>query len=126
MRKRTPHSVAGRPGADPTLPDVTLILGGRERTLCFDFNAICVASKATGLNLLKSIVSELDPQALRGLLWAALLRDEPTLTIDEVGAMIRVPSIPGIRDALMQTWFASVGDGKGSAVGEAKAQTKRV
>lgn len=129
MPKRYPSLVAGRPGADPTLPDVTLILGGKERKLCFDFNAICVASKVTGINLLRSIVGDLEPESLRGLLWAALLRDDPSLTLDQVGGLIRPASIPGIREALLRAWFESRNDGEakeaGAAQGEARAQAKK-
>jgi hypothetical protein len=124
MPKRNPALVAGKPGADPTLPDVSLILGGKERVLCFDFNAICVASKVTGINLLRSVVGDLEPESLRGLLWAALLRDDPSLTLDQVGSLIRPASIPGIREALLRAWFESKDDGEGKEAGTAKGEAK--
>lgn len=126
MPTRKPKLVAGKPGVDPVLPDVTLILGGRERHLCYDFNAIVLASQVTGINLLKSIVGEIEPASLRGLLWAALLRDEPELTLEQVGVLIRPGSIPGIKEALLRAWFESVGEeNAGGAKGEARARAKK-
>ena len=69
------NNVAGKPGLDPTLPNVTLILGGVERHLVFDFNAIVLADKETGVNLIKAAMSEIDATSLRGLLWASLLKE---------------------------------------------------
>ena len=128
MRTRKPKTVAGKPGSDPTLPDVSIVLGGKERKLCFDFNAIVLASQETGINLLKAIVREIEPASLRGLLWASLLRDDPTITLEQVGQMIRPGSVPGIREALLRVWFESAGEAEGKpggAAGEAKAQAKK-
>lgn len=131
MARRNQTTVAGQLGADPTLPDVSIILGGKKRRLCFDFNAVVLASKATGVNLLRSMVDDWhDPETLRGLLWAALVRDEPELTLEQVGDLIRPVSVPGIRAALLSAWFESAGEsdgsGKGGGSGEAKAQAKTV
>lgn len=126
--KRKPTLVAGKPGLDPTLPDVSLILGGKERKLCFDFNAICLATQSTGINLMRAMVSGFDAPSLRGLLWASLVRDEPELTLDQVGALIQARNIPIIQKALMTAWFASVDDGEpaeGKPAGEAKAQAPK-
>lgn len=116
-------NVAGKPGLDPALPDVPVILGGVERKLCFDYNAIVLAEKATGVNLLKGMVADLSATTLRGLLWAALHRDYPDMTIEEAGALITPRNVPAIHYALNQAWFHSVhGEGDKKSPGEEGAQ----
>jgi hypothetical protein len=114
------NKVAGKPGLDPTLPDVELVLGGETFALAYDFNAVCQAEKATGINLLSSVVGEITASSLRGLLWASVLKDRPDITIDEVGALIRPTNIATIREAVVSCWFGSVpdvepGEGKGQS-----------
>ena len=104
------HNVAGKPGLDPTLPDVSLILGGTTYKLCYDYNAIVLAEQATGVNLLKAILSEINATNLRGLLWAAMHRHSPSLSLDDVGALIRPTAIGEIHAALVATWFGSIAE----------------
>jgi hypothetical protein len=117
-------TVAGKPGEDPTLPDVTLILGGVERKLCYDYNAIVLAEKMTGVNLLEGVVGQMTATNLRGLLWASLKRESPDLTIDQVGALIQPRALGIIQQALMAVWFGSIAepDEKDETPGEAEAQ----
>jgi hypothetical protein len=119
------NSVAGKPGLDPTLPNVSLILGGVKRSLAFDFNAIVLAEKVTGVNLLKAIVNEITATNLRGLLWAALLKENPELNLEEVGSWITMRNAGTIHEALVMAWFGSVAevDGEGETEGEETAQT---
>lgn len=116
-------TVAGKPGLDPALPDVSLILGGVERKLCFDYNAIVQAEKATGVNLLEGMAGRLNATNLRGLLWAALLRGSPKITIEEVGELIRPSMINVLHEALIATWFGSIAaPNEENAAGELEAQ----
>ena len=115
------NAVAGVPGLDPTLPDVALIIGGEKRHLCFDFNAIVLAEKQTGINLLQSATMP-TAGSLRAMLWASLLRSYPKLTIEEVGGWITMTNAPGIYEALTLAWFGSNMTAEGEAEGEAQAQ----
>lgn len=114
------NTVAGKPGSDPTLPDVSIILGGNEYFLAYDFNAIVQAEKVTGCNLLASVVGEITAQSLRGLLWASLLKGSPNISIEDVGLLIRPTNVATIRKAIDTCWFGSVPDAE---VGEAAAQS---
>jgi hypothetical protein len=114
------NKVAGKPGSDPVLPNVELIVKGETYHLAYDFNAICLAEKETGINLLTSVIGEITASSLRGLLWASLLKENPELTLDEVGALIQPTNIPTVRKAIVTTWFGSVQDPDAS--GEAKAR----
>lgn len=100
--------VADKLGQDPTLPDVELVVNGKTYKLAFDFNAICVAEKQTGVNLLTSIVDEITANSLRGLLFAALLKDQPDMTIEHAGALITPSNMGAVRTAVVTAWFGSV------------------
>lgn len=102
--------VAGTPGLDPTLPDVTLILGGVERHLCFDFNSIALVEQHTGINLLKASLSDINATNLRALLWASLLKENENLSIEEVGSWITMRNANTVYTALITAWFGSASD----------------
>lgn len=124
------NTVAGKPGLDPTLPDVSLVIGGRERHLCFDINSVCIAEKTTGVNLLKAAVSEVNATSIRGLLYAALLRDDPKITVEEVGSWITMKNLSNIHKSIVTAWFASIDDQEenkdSDTQGEDQAQTTTV
>jgi len=103
-----PNNVAGVPGLDPTLPDVKLILAGKTYQLVFDFNAIAQAEIATGINLLQASIDTASAQSLRGLLWASLLKQNPTISIEHVGSLITMKNAPTIWAAIREAWFGSV------------------
>lgn len=118
-----PDSIAGVPGQDPTLPDVSLMIDGQERHLSFDMEAICRVEQLTGLNLFKSAVSEVNATNLRALLYAALLREDPTLTLEQVGKWITMRNVGNIHQALVTAWFGSIdAEDKDEQPGEAPAQ----
>lgn len=111
MAKNT--KVADKPALDPTLPDVELVLGGQTFKLCFDFNAVVHAEKITGVNLLTSIVEDITATSLRGLLYAAVLRDQPDVTIEHVGSLISPTNIGAVRTAIVTAWFGSIKSAEG-------------
>ena len=120
-------SVADQPGLDPTLPDVSLILGGVERHLAYDFNAIVQAEKATGVNLLQAELREITATQLGGLLWAALLKEAPKLKLAEVQSWINPRNAYVIRQSLIAAWYGSIpeADDEDAPAGEAPAQEDR-
>ncbi len=120
MEKKT--FVAGQPGLDPTLPDVELVINGSKYQLCYDHNAIAQAENATGINLLESAFRIQSANALRAMLWASLLKQNPGLTIEEVGTWLNPRNFLTVREALLAAWFGSVpepSDDAGEAQGEA-------
>ncbi len=68
--------------------DVTLELD-EPRLIKIDFNTLCRAGEATGINFL-NMTAELDANRLRALLWAGLQYEEGEthLTLDEVGLLV--------------------------------------
>lgn len=121
------HSVAGKPGSDPTLPNVSLKLGGHEYHLAFSFNSIALVEKETGINLLKASLGEISAVTLRALLWAALLPENPDFTIERVGDLITMRNAAVAHQALVTAWFGSIEeptDEASTSSGEAQAQAE--
>lgn len=73
----------------------------KERTLRFDFNALRAYEKATGRNMLRTnVLQNLNLDDLTTLLWAALVHEDKSLTVDNVGAMLTLKDSDRIFDAL--------------------------
>ena len=121
-------AISLKAGVDPTLPDVQLTIGGKDRKLCYDFAAIVQAEKLTGINLMRAAsFQNLSFSDVRGLLYAALLHDDPKLTLEELdrtcGPQIMY-NLVTIQGAIAEAWFGSVPDEKDEPAGEEKAQAK--
>ena len=68
---------------------IAITLGGKERRLKIDLNAMINFKHVTGKSFLKGFnMADLDEEDLRALIWAGLLKDEPTLTLETVGSWI--------------------------------------
>lgn len=107
MRNGT-NSVAGTP-ADPTVHYHKLELDGEELRMVFDFNAIAAAEQVAKVNLLEALdFSGMTAAQYRGLFWAALLKAQPKITLEEAGALITLKNMPKISDALLQAWKNSL------------------
>ena len=90
------------PAADPTVRYTKLTLEGETYSLAFDFNALAVAEEISGLNLLQAMRSlgDLSVAQTRALLYAALLKKQPKLTLTEAGNLLNFRSLPVITKAL--------------------------
>jgi hypothetical protein len=76
-------------------PKSTITLD-RERTLKYDYNSLALAEKETGKNLLTDIASlkSLRVTDLRAMLWAGALHEDPELTVEAAGRLLK-PSNTG-------------------------------
>lgn len=97
---------------DPTLPKVPLELDGKKYFLVFDFNAVVIAESLTGLNLLNALdLRNLSASSTRALLYAALLKVQPDLTLEAVGNLIteagRKGEVNKIPKALVKAYLES-------------------
>ena len=116
-------SISLKAGHDRTLPDVTLEIGGKDRHLAYDFAAIVQVEKLTGINLMKAAsFQDLSFSDVRGLLYAALLHDDPKLTLEEFdrdcGPQI-MHNLIVCQAAVAEAWFGSVPAPKDDVEGEA-------
>jgi len=80
--------IAGIPGLDPLIPDISFISNGNSYHLCFDWNTICAIFQETKQNLWEDPLLPQDPVKLRFILWQALLRENPEISEKEAGALI--------------------------------------
>ncbi len=105
---------------DPTLPDVSLKVGGKVRHLVFDYYAIILAEKLTGENMLSGLF-EANFTSLGGMLFAALLHSDPELKLETVQSWINFKSAAVIHQALLSAWIGSKPEPKEGVPGEALA-----
>ena len=97
----------------PTAPTVEIELD-RLRHLKIDFNAIALAEKETGKNLLNnSVWKDLSAGDIRAFLWAALKWEDQGLTLEDVGAMIHPGNVDKIAKSIEKAWIAASPKGGG-------------
>lgn len=65
---------------------VTIELDGKERSLKFDLNALCLFEEQAKTSL-RSALADLSMTSVRTLVWAGLLHEDPLLTVQDVGKM---------------------------------------
>lgn len=100
---------------------VTIVLDGRERTLRYDLNALCLFEEHTKSSLSRAL-AERSMSATRALLWAGLLHEDPLLTIDDVGKM----ELESLRDVSEKIAQAFSGDAKTARPPEETPQTTEI
>jgi hypothetical protein len=85
-----------------------LLLGGRERWLIFDFDAMYRLEELTGHNALGAgLFNPLNATNLRLLLWAGCVREDPALTLDDMAnwvARSRKEELVEIIDTVHEAW----------------------
>lgn len=87
----------------------------RERTLILSFNAMCKAEEVTGVNFLMGDVVFSSVRVLRALVWAGLLHEDPTLTLEQVGELIQDVGADEIVDTVMKAYAAAMPDAQPEA-----------
>jgi hypothetical protein len=88
----------------------------KERVLRLDFNVLCEAERASGINFLMDPNQSLSAMGLRAICWASWKRDDPSLSIEDVGLILTTHHLTVI-EALTQAWLAALPDaeeGEGS------------
>jgi hypothetical protein len=103
---------------DKINPIVPIELGGKTRHLKFDFNAMVAYEEATGKNFLEMSKITVSAKNLRAWLYACLVQEDRSLTIDEVGGWIDLENMAGIADKLTEALQAAMpekGDKKEAA-----------
>ena len=75
--------------ANPHRGTVDIEIGGKPRTLKIDMNALAEVEdrlNISGLNDILPLLDRVSVRAVRCLLWAALIHEDPDLTEKEVGS----------------------------------------
>ncbi len=94
----------------------------RTRHLKFDLNAACQIEEHTGKNYFKLLGDGLTASDLRVVLWAGLVHEDDTLTIDQIGSMIHPGKIITLMESISEAVTASLPEQKNETV---EAPTER-
>lgn len=88
---------------DKTDPGVKITLD-KERTLLLDLNGMRQYQKVTGKNPLgRQGVDLNDPGDIQAILWASLLREDPSVKLDDVGTWINIENLRAIQLVLIES-----------------------
>ncbi len=103
---------------------VTIELGGKERHLKYDLNAIAEIGERLNITVKLNSFAEdlmstpLNPSALRVLLWAGLRHEDADLTVEQAGAWVDLDNIGEV----WERFFTLFGDKFSAKVEEAMGQ----
>lgn len=88
---------------------VPVVLGGQTRHLVYDLSALC-ALRDEGVKF-EELSDEhfRDPRLIRKLLWAALLEENPDLTLRDVGGWVDLENFADVVGATTQAFIKSSG-----------------
>ena len=98
---------------------VTIELGGKERHLKIDLNAIADIGEVLNLTIRPKTFAEdlkstsFSPSALRGILWACLRHEDPDLTREQVGSWVDLDNF----EEVANRFFTLFGDKSSAKVG---------
>lgn len=107
---------------DPLAPTVALEIGGEERHLRLDFNALAKAEGATGRNyLMVRNIQRGGAADMTAILWGGLLHESPKLTLDEVRSWVHLGNVNRVIEAIFEAVrlsFPEPEDGESGDAGE--------
>lgn len=90
-------------------PDVVINLD-KPRVLRLDLNAMVIYEELTGRSLFDGSFSgaNLSAKDMRSMLFACLLHDDPTLTLEVVGSLISVDNMTDVASKLNETFEVAI------------------
>jgi hypothetical protein len=106
-------------------PGVQITLD-KPRTVRFDFNSNVKLEKETGVNtLMENPIDKehMNGTMLRAMLWAGLLHEDKTLTIEQAGAMITSRNSNAVLVAVIDAWTETLPEAKESKQGGQAEET---
>ncbi|MGC1783480.1 MAG: hypothetical protein WA708_13235, partial [Acidobacteriaceae bacterium] len=104
---------AGAPALDPTLPKVSLELGGETWHLCYDYAALAIAERKLAragqfVNMLKAVnLSLLGADRLPYMFFAGLVRSHPEITFAQASALVTMDTMDRVYEAVVDAYLAS-------------------
>lgn len=116
MSKKT--KIAGNPAHDPTLPDVSIELGGHTYHLAFTYGALALAERKLSeagqkVNLLEALdLRSIGAERLPVVLYASLITGHPDITFAEASALITMRNYADIFAKVVEAFVASMSEPK--------------
>ncbi len=99
-------------------PTATLYLD-KERNFKLDFKAFMAFEKISGKNVLStSVWQDMSASNIVALLWAGLLHEEPTLTMEQVAGFIHPGNLQEVVNAIQQVFQLSMPNNEQQGEGE--------
>lgn len=105
--------------SNPLRGEATLAVGAQSYTLVFDINALCAAQDVVKIDLdamLEELASFRNISLLRAMLWAALLRNHPSVSLMQVGDIIGEAGMQQSFGAVLKAVAAAFPPPDGSAL----------
>ena len=88
----------------------------RERRVGYSWAAIKRLKKEHGINFLTLVSGEaewyLEPDIFSAVLWCGLIDDDPTLTVEQVDALVSLPKLTAITTAMLEGVGEALGEGE--------------
>ena len=84
----------------------------KERTLKLDLNAMVAFEDATGKSLFNFKVNNISSKDIRALLWSCLIRDDKTLTLEQVGELVTFDNMNLISEKIQEVFEATMPEAK--------------
>ena len=80
----------------------------KPRRLKYDLNAFALLKEQHGINLFESDDKRLqDPAAVRAILWAGLVHEDPAVTIGAVGSFVDLGNLREVSEKVAEAMMAS-------------------
>ena len=80
----------------------------RERRLIVDLNAMVAFAELRGKEIWECDLANPNSSDLRAILWCALLRDDPQITLEVAGQLLTTQNMQDLTNQLMRTVVASL------------------
>jgi hypothetical protein len=93
-------------------PEVEIQLD-KKRHLLVDLNAMVAFEETTGKSLMQGMdLESMTAKDFRVLLWACLLHEDDSLTLEEVGRMIHAGNMGKLAGKMIQAWDVAIPEQK--------------
>ena len=94
----------------------------KPRNIVFDLNAFSELEEIYGsMDAAFKAMQTGSMKAARTLLWAGLLHEDDALTVKQVGAMVTMPTLESVMNAISEALLGAMPEGEGTAPEEAPA-----
>jgi len=85
----------------------TEIILDKPRRMLYDLNAMAAYEEKTGKSFLDIPKEQINATMLRVILWAGLIHEDKTLTLDQVGAMTTAENLGTVQNKIVEASLAN-------------------
>lgn len=94
-----------------SIPKVRVpVLLDKPRTIVLDINALCRVEEVTGISMLVGQPAFSSLRIMRALIWAGLLHEDQTLTLERVGELIGEADTSDLLTSIMKAYDVAMPD----------------